>query len=185
MTDNEAMERIKNGDRSALGALYERYKVSLYTYAYHQLNDRFYAEEIVQNTFFKVLKYADNYRLGSNFKAWLYTIGRNLLRDHYRKTKSNDRLKEIVTRQYELKVDGPDASANLMAKDNQNQLWSLLRKLDPEKREVLVLVKLHGMKYKEVSELLDVEPGYLRIIVFRAMKELQQLVSQYSNKTVD
>ncbi len=65
------------GDRQAFGQLVERYWDRLYRWLYHLTRDRHKAEDLVQETFLKVLAALDSFRPGSNFRAWLFRIGHN------------------------------------------------------------------------------------------------------------
>ena len=173
MTDSEVIKKVRSGEKDAVGILFERYKAQLYTYAYSQIQNRYTAEDIVQTTFLRVLKSIDKFRDDQNFKGWLFTIARNLVRDHFRslsvrvkRTRGLDQIKEPS-------IEDRGADQAIMAKESSKILHQLLNQLDSEKREILTLVKLNEMKYKEVAKITGLKESSLRIIVFRAIKELK------------
>ena len=63
----------------------------------------------------------------------------------------------------------------MIKQEELNQLRTALQKLDPEKREVLILSKLQGLKYKEIANLLGCTEGAVKVKVFRALKELKKV----------
>src|SRR5215813_9988253 len=75
--ESALVQQAQQGDRQAFGRLVERYWDRLYRWLYHLTRDRHKAEDLVQETFLKVLAALDSFRPGSNFRAWLFRIGHN------------------------------------------------------------------------------------------------------------
>src|SRR5579885_860510 len=75
--ESEWIVAAQAGDRQAFGRLVEKYWDRLYRWLYHLTRDRHKAEDLVQETFLKVLAALDSFRPGSNFRAWLFRIGHN------------------------------------------------------------------------------------------------------------
>jgi RNA polymerase sigma-70 factor (ECF subfamily) len=133
---------------------------------------------MVQMTFEKVLKYLPNYSGKGSFKSWLFSIARNLHIDYYRK---NNKMK--IT---DLEAVKPiNASVDPQKDTIQDQRMRMLEKainsLDPDKKELLVLTKLKGLKYKDVADIYDVNEGTIKVRVCRIMKELKSVTMQYAS----
>src|SRR5689334_4915057 len=87
-SDEKVMLAVKNGDLEKLGLLFERHHRALFDFFAKMTGSRTVAEDLVQDVFFRILKYRDTFRDGSHFKAWMFHIARNAQLDHYRKHKS-------------------------------------------------------------------------------------------------
>src|SRR5688572_18509827 len=84
------MIKVKEGDLDKLGLLYERYKKPLFGFFYGMNRDRELCDDLVQNVFFRILKYRYLFRGetgGGEFKTWMFHIARNVNNDHFRKLK--------------------------------------------------------------------------------------------------
>jgi DNA-directed RNA polymerase specialized sigma24 family protein len=92
LSDNALMQKVKEGDIDRLGLLFERYKKPLFGFFYGLNKDAGLSEDLVQNVFFRILKYRYLFRGepagrpgGGDFKTWMFHIARNVKNDHYRK----------------------------------------------------------------------------------------------------
>jgi RNA polymerase sigma-70 factor, ECF subfamily len=74
-----------DGDDGALRQLHDRYIRQVFQYAYTQTRDYHQAEEITQDIMYKMASRLAQFKGDSNFKTWLFTIGRRVVIDHYRK----------------------------------------------------------------------------------------------------
>lgn len=81
------MTRVREGDLDKLGLLFERYKRPLYGFFYGLNRDQELSEDLVQNTFLRILKYRHLFRGDGDFKTWMFHIARNVSHDQYRKNK--------------------------------------------------------------------------------------------------
>ena len=133
--------------------------------------DRFASEDLVQNTFEKMVKYRKNYRGRGSFKAWLFSIARNVLKDSFRK---NSRSRLTTLEDQDPIHDAPGVEEAVIAQDRQRMLRLAMDQLSPEKREMLTLVKLEGMKYREVAEIFDIKESTLKVNIFRILKQLKK-----------
>ena len=174
LSDNNIMSLIKGGDTERLGILFDRYHRILFSFFYRLTKNVPLSQDLVQNVFERILKYKHLYRGEGEFKAWLFKIARNVNYDHARK-KSNQQKEKIEDWQDQLYENSPDQEAQLMKKEDYNQLYQALLKLDPEKREILVLSKLQGLRYKKIASQLGITEGAVKIKVFRALKELKKI----------
>jgi len=176
LADNYLMIKVQEGHLNFVTLLFERYKKMLYGYFCNQTRDKVFSEDLVQATFYRLIKYKHNYKPGDNFKAWLFTIGRNAMFDEIRKNKRNNH--QAMEPNIDKVDDDAHADHQVHLNDISQTLKQALNKLDKEKREILYLVKIQEKKYKEVAQILSIKESAVKSKVFRAIKELQ---SQYSH----
>ena len=174
MTDEHLMQSIQNGEINDLGILYEKYKTALYSYFVHLHQSAFVAEDLVQNVFERILKYQHQFKGDGNLRSWIFQIARNVSYDYFRKERKHrsDEVKpslNIVSKQ-------PGPLDKLDVADKKNQLHYALSQLSADKREVVMLVKIGEMKYREVAELLNENESTIKVKVFRAIKELREIM---------
>lgn len=174
------MMKVKNGDLDKLGLLFERYNRPLYRFFYRMCKDGQVSEDLVQSVFERLLKYRESYSGNGQFSTWLFSVARNAHIDHYRKEQRNGDSIEINEERLEVDSDDPVAVHNKEAK--QHLLELALDRLDEDKREIVILSRFEGLKYKEIAEILDTTEGAIKVKMFRAMKELRDLVNHLKDE---
>ncbi len=170
LTDESLMQKVQKGNLDASTLLYQRYKMPLLAFFINCTSDRAHAEDLVQVTFEKMLKYRSNFHNRGAFKSWLFSIARNALKDFYRHSENR---KTAPIEDVNPVDKSPNAEEILIGEDRQRMLSMALDRLSNEKRELLALIKLRGMKYREVAELYNIKESTLKVNVFRSMKELK------------
>lgn len=180
MADNALMTRVREGDLDKLGLLFERYKRPLYGFFYGLNRDQELSEDLVQNTFLRILKYRHLFRGDGDFKTWMFHIARNVSHDQYRKNKI--KVKEGIEN-WEERLGHDEHRANeMLAADEHQMLEMAMERLPADKREVLLLSKYQEKKYKEIGELLGCSEGAVKVKVFRALQELKVLYQQLERR---
>lgn len=173
ISDNALMIKVKDGDLEKLGLLFERYKKMLFGFFYNMTHDAGSSEDLVQNVFMRILKYRAGFKGDGEFKVWMFHVARNVSYDHFRQVK-RDNTDEIEL--WQDKLD--DHTLNEHDKIEKTEELELLKiamgRLDTDKREVLTLSKLDGMKYKEIGDILDCSEGAVKVKVFRALQALKK-----------
>jgi RNA polymerase sigma-70 factor (ECF subfamily) len=170
-TDDELMLEVRGGNLRKLGVLFERYQTPLFNFSFRLTGDRAASEDLVQEVFFRILRFRHTFQEDSSFVTWMYRIARNARIDGYRKSKREVGLEpdeEIPARQ-------PSVAQNLEAEQETALLRQALAKLPEEKRELLILTRFQGMKYDQIAELYGVQAGTLKTRVFRALGELREI----------
>lgn len=171
--DNALMTKVKNGDLDKLGLLFERHKKPLFGFFYGMNKNRDVSEDLVQNVFFRILKYRYLFRGDGDFKTWMFHIARNVNHDHFKKSKwrQNDTLEY-----WENHLSSPDNRQTEFHADEEMHMLSLaLGRLSDDKREVILLSKYHEKKYREIGEILGCSEGAVKVKVFRALQELKEV----------
>ena len=170
------MEKVRDGDLDKLSLLFQRYKRPLYGFFYGMNRDQELSEDLVQNTFLRIIRYRHLFRGEGDFKTWMFHIARNVSNDHFRKNKM--KFKEDVEK-WEGRLGHDQHKATEMQHVEQQHMLSIaLDKLPAEKREVLLLSKYQEKKYKEIGEILGCSEGAVKVKVFRALEELRLIYKQ-------
>lgn len=175
-SDNALMLKVKDGNLDKLGLLFERYKKPLFGFFYGMNKDAELSEDLVQNVFFRILKYRYLFRGEGDFRTWMFHIARNVNNDHYRKNKLG---KAESVESWENKLGHDDAySVQLQQEEETKMLSMALDRLSADKREIILLSKYQEKKYKEIGEILGCTEGAVKVKVFRALQDLKAVYQQ-------
>lgn len=171
-TDEDLMSGVRQGDLRSLGPLFERHHVHLFNFLLRLTGDRAHSEDLVQDVFFRILRYRQTYRDGTSFTTWMYQIARNARVDALRKKRP-----EVGV---ELETLSPaDARPTPADRAESTQQEELLRRslslLPEEKRELLVLSRYQNLPHDQIAELLHCEVSTVKVRVFRAVQELKKI----------
>jgi RNA polymerase sigma-70 factor (ECF subfamily) len=172
LPDEELMFLVRNGVVEMLGVLFDRYQSPLFNFYCKLTGDRSASEDLVQDVFYRILKYRKSYQSGMSFKSWMYQIARNARLDQARRPKP------------ELEEDSASRVVAFTAGDSVQRdqeielLHRALMKLPKEKREVLVLSRFQDLKYEEIAQITGVEVGAIKVRVHRALGELREIFRQ-------
>ena len=173
LADNSLMLKVKEGDLDKLSLLFQRYKKPLFGFFYGLTKDVELCDDLVQNVFFRILKYRYLFRGDGDFKTWMFHIARNVNHDHYRKNKW--KYKESLDN-WEDKLGTDENRATEFQQDEEMKLLSMaMDRLPADKREILMLSKFQDKKYKEIGEILGCSEGAVKVKVFRALQELKEV----------
>lgn len=174
-TDNELMMQLKKSDLDKLGILFERHKKNLFGFFFKITYDRDVSEDMVQEVFIKILKYKDSFRGYGKFSTWMYRIAHNVSVDHFRKQSryvSSEDPEKLIS------IEDSVYEQNAIMDEGFDMLNRAMLKLVPDKREILILSKIDGLKYKELGRILNCSENSVKGRVFRALKELKDIFSK-------
>jgi RNA polymerase sigma factor (sigma-70 family) len=177
-SDGELMHAVQSGDLSQLGVLFERYHVAVYRYCLRMTSKPSLSEDMVQEAFTRVLKYARTFREGTNFRAWMFRVARNVCNDHYRKHRRETPLEEPEKRVSEE----PLVAETLEHEEDLGRLRVALEQLPEDRRELLILSRFERRKYDEIAQLLDCSVGAVKVRVHRAMKQLRDIYLELASE---
>lgn len=169
-TDTELMVAVRDGDVSRLGVLFERHHLRLFN-LFRRLGAKpAAAEDLVQEVFFRMLKYRGNFRDDGDFQPWMYQLARNVSADHYRKHGRDVQPPEDGP---EIADHAPLVSEDLERSEAERRMRRALQSLPADKREVLVLSRYQRLKYDQIAGLLGCSVGAVKLRVHRAIKDLR------------
>ncbi|QRR04058.1 RNA polymerase sigma factor [Dyadobacter sandarakinus] len=166
------MLRVKAGDLDKMGLLFERYNRPLFAFFYHMTHKKHVSEDLVQNVFYRMLKYRQAFRGDGEFRTWMYALARNVLHD----LPKTDRRQE-ATNWSELadEMDGGTPADEHFDQQQQTEfLHRTLEALAPEQREILILSRFQELKYEEIGRILEISEGAVKTRVHRALAELKK-----------
>ena len=155
LTDNELITRYREGDTSCFEALLERYQAKVYGYIFSVVKDKETADDIFQDTFYKVIVTinSDQYKDENKFIHWVMRIAHNLIVDHFRR---NNKMPLVPNRPESDVLDNiklPDENAEhvIMRKQTSQNIRKLVRMLPPEQRRVVILRHYGKCDFKDIA----------------------------------
>jgi RNA polymerase sigma factor (sigma-70 family) len=178
-TDEALMLAVRDGDLDRLSVLFDRYHARLFEFFRRMNSNRATAEDLVQDVFFRVLKYRQTFRDDNRFVPWVYRIARNARLQHYKKNRVEDSPAQAPTMG---ESNAPSPAMEFEKEQEASRVRMALARLDDEKRELLVLVWYQEMKYEHIAELLGINVGAVKVRVYRAVRELREILSKTSEK---
>lgn len=179
--DHRLMMAVRNGDVGKLAALYDRHQRPLFNFFLRLTASRPVSEDLVQDVFTRILKYRASYVDQENFPAWMYRIARNAHIEHARRYRL-----EVVPADPEKTPEpaspapGPDRQAEFG--QNVALLRRALARLPEDKREVLILSRFQNLRYEEIAAIMDCEAGAVKVRVYRAVRQLEEIYHQLAGE---
>ncbi len=174
------VERCLGGDETAWEDLVKVYTKRVYSICFRFTGSESEAQDLTQEVFLRVFRSLKSFRAGEgSFVVWLTRLSRNLLIDHYRRTKL-DRVTGSLEDQLPVLEERSAASARtdgmLAGREASELLQAALQKLSPELRETVILRDLQEMEYKEIAEVLNVPEGTVKSRLNRGRAELARIL---------
>lgn len=173
------LARCRAGDLDAFGQVYAEHERHVFRYAYHLLGQREDADDVKQETFLRAYRAIGGFRNDCSLRTWLLRICANLCRD---KMKARDRRPEVL-------FDPAAAPEGMMSDEHvidpqrvlersqsSQVLYSALRGMPKEQREIIVLRDLEDMSYEEIAEMLGCSRPSVKLRLFRARRRLKERV---------
>lgn len=163
-TDETLLKDFVSGEHAALGELARRYERLLLGLASGLLGgDVNMACDAVQETWVRVIRFADRFDGRSSFKTWLYRIAINQCRT------IKSRVKPVVAE----KNGAASATPAAITADDKGWLREQVRQLSPDKRTVVLLCYHEGMTHSQAAEILEVPIGTLKSRLHAALTTLR------------
>jgi RNA polymerase sigma-70 factor (ECF subfamily) len=178
--DLEAIRAVLAGDEDSFRKLVDKYSPSIFNLAYRMTGDPADAEDLAQEAFLQAYSKLGDFRVGSRFHPWLYTIALNLCRNHLRR-KSIVRWLPLYNDRGEgatVTLDPPDRSLNpeeaLLDVESERRLKEAIAALPVKYREVFLLRQAQGLSYEEIAQVTGLPMGTVEVRLFRARNRLIQ-----------
>jgi RNA polymerase sigma factor (sigma-70 family) len=170
------MARVGAGELAKLAVLFERYHRALFRYFVSMSRDRDLAEDLVQDVFFRILRYRASYDPEKPFTAWMYQIARraNLDRVNSRRAEVVG-IEDFAERRAEPVSAAPGPEEHASRGENLTLLRRAMEQLPPDKREILLLSRFEEMKYEDIAAVLGCEVATVKVRVYRAVRALEQI----------
>jgi len=195
-SDEKLMLAYLKGDLRAFELLVERHRRPVFHFVLRFLGDREQAEDLVQETFFRVARNAEVFRRHSKFKTWLYTIARNLCIDQHRKSRHRQAMSldaaapgqaqgEGQALGESLPNPGPGTDRSAAAASLGPLLNEAIESLPAEQREVFLLREYSGIPFKEIGQLTSTPPNTVKSRMRYALEGLRNYLVARGVNTAD
>jgi len=185
LNDNELVQLYIDGKEESLAVLLERHKRKIFTSIIIVVKDQQLAEDVFQDTFFKVIQTLKKgqYNEEGKFLPWVIRIARNLIIDHFRRAKKmppvpvyvNDEGEEISVFN---SLAAPDEYSSKESSKFKKSIRNLISELPNDQREVVLMRMYYDMSFKEISEFTNVSIntalGRMRYALFNLKKMIEE-----------
>lgn len=183
------MQRFRAGQASAFRLLTTRYSEKVFNFALRQVRNPETAQDLVQETFLRVVKNASSFRAESRFSTWIFTIARNLCVDALRRAKHRNTVAldaplrhgetDGATMLDMVKDDKPISDTRLSDKRFTTALDEALGALPEEQREVFLMREVHGLKFREIADVVGVPENTVKSRMRYALEGLRQRLAAF------
>jgi RNA polymerase sigma factor (sigma-70 family) len=165
--DRELLERFREGDESAVKAVYERFRGPVFAISMSVLHDHGLAADATQQTFVKAWQAATTYDADRELAPWIYAIARRTAIDIYRKQSRSVASDE---------VDSMEPPPSLDTIWEVFEVRSALDRLPDEERQVIKLSHFDGLTHTEIAEHMGIPVGTVKSRSHRAHQRLIELL---------
>lgn len=180
--DAQLVERCLGGDETAWEDLVRLHTRRVYSICYRFTSRDAESQDLSQEVFLRIFRNLRSFRSGEgSFVVWLTRLTRNLLIDHYRRTRaerSTDSIEDQLATLEEKTVSLGHADSVLAGREASEVLQGALRRLSPELRETVILRDLQEMEYREIAQVLNVPEGTVKSRLNRGRAELARVLKR-------
>ena len=169
------VELARDGDAEAFGQLYDHYVSGVFRFIYYRVGSRQLAEDLTSETFVRGLKAIQRFTWqGKDFGAWLTTIARNLIADHFKSSRS--RLEIVSDDVPEGRSTGRSPEEDVLSLISNEMLFDAVNSLPPEQRDCILMRFIQGMSIAETAAALKRSEGAIKQLQLRAVRSLAKRV---------
>ena len=178
--DTQLVERCLSGEEAAWEDLVRVHTRRVFAICYRFTGSDNEAQDLTQEVFLRVFRSLKSFRAGEgSFAVWLSRLTRNLLIDHYRRTKlerATDSIEEQLPMLEETSAMSARTDGLVAGREASELLQSALQKLSPELRETVILRDLEELEYREIAQVLNVPEGTVKSRLNRGRAELARVL---------
>jgi RNA polymerase sigma-70 factor (ECF subfamily) len=186
-SDESLMLRYRDGDVRAFEVLVTRHRKGVYNFILRFVRDAAQAEDVLQETFLRVIKGADAYEKQAKFTTWLFTIARNLCVDAARRGKhrkaasldapvGDDEGAALI----DLIAGGdPGADKQAVNRELGVRLRKAIESLPDEQREIFLLREVNDLQFNEIAEIVGCPENTVKSRMRYALEKLREALEEY------
>jgi RNA polymerase sigma-70 factor (ECF subfamily) len=187
-SDEALMLRYRDGDVRAFEVLVKRHRKPLYNFILRFVRDAAQTEDVLQETFLRVIKGAEAYERQAKFTTWLYTIARNLCvdasrRGKHRKAQSLDAPangEEDGSPLIDLVADGKDGvDRQAIGRELQARIKQAIEALPEEQREIFLLREMADLQFNEIAKVVGCPENTVKSRMRYALEKLREALEEY------
>ncbi|MBR6503259.1 MAG: RNA polymerase sigma factor [Clostridia bacterium] len=160
-----------NGDDQGFTQIVEEYKNCLTLYINSYVSNIFIAEDLMEETFFKILIKKPKFNEKSSFKTWLYAIARNIALDYLRK---NSNVTVPIENYENSLVEELTVEQQYLIKEQKIELYNAIKNLSSEYRQVLFLVYFENLSNAQVASIMKKSNRQIENLLYRAKNALKK-----------
>ncbi|MFE9648001.1 ECF subfamily RNA polymerase sigma factor, BldN family [Streptomyces sp. NPDC006365] len=171
----DLVERAQDGEAEAFGRLYDQYSDTVYRYIYYRVGSKATAEDLTSETFLRALRRIGTFTWqGRDFGAWLVTIARNLVADHFKS--SRFRLEVTTGEMLDANEVARSPEDSVLESLSNAALLDAVRRLNPQQQECVTLRFLQGLSVAETARVMGKNEGAIKTLQYRAVRTLARLL---------
>jgi RNA polymerase sigma-70 factor (ECF subfamily) len=169
------VDLAKEGDAEAFGQLYDHYVTGVFRFIYYRVGSQQLAEDLTSETFVRGLRAIQRFNWqGKDFGAWLTTIARNLVADHFKSSRS--RLEIVSETIPEGKTHVASPEQEVLALISNEMLFEAVNGLPPEQRDCILMRFIQGLSIAQTAAALGRSEGAIKQLQLRAVRSLAKSV---------
>ncbi len=183
ISDEELKQRKKDFDAEAMPHMN-----LLHNYAYKITGNQLDADDLLQETFLRAFRFFDKFEKGTNCKAWLFRIMKNLFINKYRKNQKEPgkvdygEIENFFDNIRSEKLDSTDLQEKVFSNLLDDDMTNALNSLQDDFKTVVILCDLEGLSYEEIADFVQCPIGTVRSRLHRGRKMLQQKLYDYAKQ---
>jgi len=190
-TDEQLMiSLVKKGDLSAFEELLTRYERPLFNYIVRHIGDFHAAQDLFQETFYRIFKHRESFNPDLEFSAWAYRIATNLCIDEFKK-----KARELEVSLEDNRLDqepsfrsgnrginkissNPSPEGKLIKKDLEEKIKNLVKYLPEKLKSVFILSEYQELSCREIAKILEIPIGTVKSRLHHSFKQLVKLIKK-------
>ncbi len=185
LPDKELIILVLKGDQQAYKELVDRYQSFVFTLAFRLLNSREDAEEVAQDVFVKAFRSLADFKGGSKFSTWLYTITYNTGITYLRKKKHKLQSIDVESAFTQLENHESDFKANQVEdKSRKAMVNQAIELLPPDDAQIITLFYKGDQSLEEIAVIMHLETNNVKVRLFRARQKLKEKMEKYFSEEV-
>ena len=183
LEEQALIEALRGHDKEALSTVFEHYSDRIYRLALSLLHDEQRADEVVQETFIRLIEHIDRFEGRSSLGTWLYRVAYNNAVGRLRRDKPQLALDEFDAQDRPMPENLVDwntvPEALLIGSESMEQVAQAIQTLKPTQRAVFLLRDIEELSTQETAEVLGLTPGAVKVRLHRARLALREQLADY------
>jgi RNA polymerase sigma-70 factor (ECF subfamily) len=184
VTDEILIKEFQNGNRDSYTQLVTRYRDKIISFLYRYMHDMDSAEDLAQETFFKVYLKKDSYKDTYKFSTWLFTIASNLAKTELRKLKrrKTSSISDINEKGSSENIFIDENNTEKSSNNESKILQKALYELDHDYKIIIILREIQELSYDVISRILQIPLGTVKSRINRGKLKLREILINYGVK---
>ncbi|WP_010279804.1 RNA polymerase sigma factor [Paenibacillus senegalensis] len=174
VSDEWLVQRMAEGDQVAFEAFIHRYHGPLLGYLERHLRNREKAEDLVQETFLRMLRQLQKSSIPAQIRPWLYKVALNLCRDYWKSISyRNDQQTQTVLDFVDRRDEGPSVIEIFERQETRKEILRSLDQLSSIQREIVLLRFYQELKLQEIADIMDIPLSTVKTNLYQSLKKLR------------